>query len=192
MDQNKLAKDKSLRLLAGEYADLLSIQQDLAFASQSARKFSVVDETEDADGVLRRALWGAAVVAYRRCFTSGRGHGLVKRTRLVVPQAAIDLLSPDLHEIHQLAMKEANEHVAHRVDDELSPMPISLLFHNDDSGVAAVAGIALLGAIYIGPLPERSKLFGGLAEQLGATISTMAQAKQEELLSRASALLAEE
>ena len=64
VDQNELAKDKSLRLLAGEYADLLSIQQDLAFASQSARKFSVLDQTEDADGVLRRALWGAAVVAY--------------------------------------------------------------------------------------------------------------------------------
>ena len=191
MNQNELAKDKSLQLLAGEYADLLSIQQDLAFASQSARKFCVLDQAEDGDGVLRRALWGAAVVAYRRCFTSGRGHGLIKRKRLVVPQEAIDLLSPNLQEVHQLAMKEANEHVAHRVDDELSQMPISLLFRNDDSGVAVLAGIALLGAIYIGPLPERSKLLGDLAEQLGATISTMAQVKQEEVRARASALLAE-
>lgn len=191
MDQEEVAKDKALRLFAGEYADLLSIQQDLAFASQAAGRYSVLHQSENQDGLLLRALWGASVVAYRRCFTTGRGHGLIKRTRLVVPQTAVDSLRSDLQEVHQLAMKEANEHVAHRVDDKFSQMPISLLFQNDASGAAEVAGIALLGAIYIGPLPDQAELLGELTDQLGTAISAMAQAKQAEILARASALLSE-
>lgn len=182
MNLPEIQADPTIKTLAGEYADLLSIQQDLAFVADAAHRYAELNQ-EDLDGILHRALWGAAVVVYRRCFTSGRGHGLVKRARLVVPRSFIDSVTSNcLRETHQSALDTADRHVAHRVND-LSHMPISLLLEHDASGkVLGVPGVAVLHAVYLGPPPEQANLLGTLAEQLGVSIVTMANKKQEELL----------
>jgi len=185
-----VAKNPSIQHLAGEFADLLSIAQDLAFTSAAARRISTLNE-DDNEGVLLRSLWWASIVAYRRCFTSGRGHGLVKRSRLIVPEATIEELSPSMREIHDLALKEANEHVAHRVDDQLGQMPISLLFHTDESGSDEVAGVVALGATNIGPPAARAEMLADLADYLKGVIDALAVNKQRLILDQASTLLAE-
>ena len=134
--------------MAGEYADLLSIAQDLAFASGAARHFSSLG-AEDENGVLHRAFWWSSVVAYRRCFTTGRGHGLFQRSRLTVPPSIIESLSPQMRAVHDQALKEADKHVAHRVDDKMGQMPVHLLFRANERGEDEVAGVAVLGATKI-------------------------------------------
>ena len=189
MNLLQLEADPTITTLAGEYADLLSIQQDLAFVVDAAHRFAALDQ-DDPDGILHRALWGAAVVAYRRCYTSGRGHGLVRRTRLVVPRSLIDSLkSTCLRDLHEMALETADRHVAHRVND-LSQMPISLIIEHDASGSAVgVAGVAVLHAVFLGPPPQEANLLATLAEHLHVNIATLAEAKNEELLTYARGLL---
>jgi hypothetical protein len=191
MDPTEVAKDRILKGLAGEYADLLSIRQDLQFVAEAARRYQHLADGDDPDGVMRRAFWWSAVVAYRRSFTSGRGHGLIKRTRLMVPEPVVEALSAASKETHERTLRAADQHVAHRVDEKLSQMPISLLFHNDASGAAvpAVAGLAQLGALYVGPVPKEAGELAELADHLVRELEAALDAKRSELLSRASELL---
>ncbi|NNN10214.1 MAG: hypothetical protein HKL85_13610 [Acidimicrobiaceae bacterium] len=169
----------------------MSIAQDLAFASAAGRHLSTLDQKEDSDGVLQRSLWGAAVVAYRRCFTTGKGHGLVRRSRLRIPEKIIGELSPTMREIHDVVLKEADQHVAHRVDDELGQMPIWFLFDVNELGDDRVAGVVALGATRIGPPPDQVGMFSELTDHLKGVIQDMATEKQNLILTKASALLAE-
>jgi len=188
--KEEVAEDRTVQLLAGEYADLLSIAQDLTFASAAARRLSTLDQVDD-DGVLQRSLWGAAIVAYRRCFTNGRGHGFVKRSRLKVPKTTIDELGPTMREIHDLVLSEANQHVAHRVDDQLGQMPISLLFEVNESGNERAVGVVALGATRIGPPTDQINMLSELADFLVGVVQEMAADKQRMILARVSAILAE-
>src|SRR5579863_8519815 len=93
VDADEVSKNRQVRMLAGEYADLVSISHDLGFVADAIKRYVNLDTSEDPDGVLRRALWWSAAIAYRRSFTTGRGHGLIKRTRLVVPAPALEALT---------------------------------------------------------------------------------------------------
>lgn len=187
MDQSEVANDLTLQQFSGEYADLLSIQQDLAFVGEAARRYASIHD--DSDAVLLRALWGAALIAYRRCFTTGRGHGLVKRSRLVLPQTDIDALDGSLQEFHRLVLQSADQHVAHRVDDDKSPMPIYLLFGDDPTGKPQIVGITSLGALFIGPLPEGAEQLDRLADHFGTSVTRLIEIQRAAIFARASALL---
>jgi hypothetical protein len=191
VDQAEIAKNAEIQMLAGEYGDLLSIRDDLAFVKAAAERYVVIQNKSQEDGTLQRALWGAAVVAYRRCFTTGKGHGLIKRSRLVIPQTVIDALEIDLQETHTAALFAADKHVAHRVSD-LSQMPISLLFQNDASGGQEVAGLVVLGATYLGPMTDDAQKLSRLADQLHATTVSMAESKHGDILNLAARLLHDE
>lgn len=191
MKPDELSNDHAVRELAGELGDLLSISTDLQFVADSARRYQQVLTEDDPGGILHRALWWSALVSYRRCFTSGRGHGLIRRTRLKVPDVIVDALKPALKEVHKVTLKAADQHVAHRVSDELSQMPISLLTETDASGdVTRVAGLAQLAALYLGPPAENAEELAVLADHLRDELEPLISTKQEAISSRTSEVLA--
>jgi hypothetical protein len=176
--------DKSVSRLSGELGDLLSLHQDLAFVRETASRVAQLDPIDPPDPVLLRALWGSAVVAYRRCFTSGRGHGRVKRTRLKVTDELVEALEPELYETHKMALDTANQHVAHRVSD-FSQVSISLLMENLPSGPPRIIGIGILSAFLLGPEPGQATNLAKIAGRLEATMADQCGQKQAELLTAA-------
>jgi hypothetical protein len=168
--------------LAGEYADLRSIHTDLIFAGDAAERVAKSDQTTDP--VLTRSLWGSATIAYRRCFTTGKGHGPVRRTRLRVPQELLNSLSPDVLEIHSLALETADRHVAHRVND-LSQFPVSLITDSSSADPSKVIGIAEASVFQIGPSPEQAEKLSLLARGLATEIAGLADQKKAAILEAA-------
>lgn len=93
---------------ATEYADLRSIEGDLTFAREAFDRSANID-VHQADGALVvRALHSAALVAYRRCFTTGRRRTL---------REFADRLPAGLKVEHEQLLEEASRHVAHRVNE---------------------------------------------------------------------------
>jgi hypothetical protein len=180
MEPTEISKDKELSTLSGEYADLLSILVDLAFVRDSSRQYACIHE--DFDPVLLRALWGASVVVYRRCFNSGRRHGFVNRAHSFVLKAEIDSLNESQRDVHNNALESANQHIAHRVKVEHNQMPIHLLFDKDPAGNPKLAGITSLGALYVGPLPEQSQMLADLAEHLRKKLENLAEKRRAKSL----------
>jgi hypothetical protein len=178
------ATDPDTLRLAGEYGDLIAMQHDLAFVGAAARRFAALSNEGDEGGVLHRAFWSSAVIAYRRCFRNGRGHGLIQRPRLLLPDAVVETLEPRLKEMHAKALAEANKHFAHRVNAELSQMPIHLISQQDGAS-RNVIGVMAVQFAYLGPVTEEANLLGDLADRLGTRLAKMVDGKKEELISRA-------
>jgi hypothetical protein len=190
MVQSKIAEDPTIRTLAAEWADLESIKQDLQFVSAAAARLDLIGD-EDTDSIVRRALWASAVVAYRRCFTSGRGYGLMNRQRLKIPKSTIDLLDAELQATSAAAREMADRHVAHRVKEEWSQSPVHLLFDESNPDAPTYVGLTILSAVLIGPAAEEPPRLRALADQLIVVIESMAADKQAALASRVNEMLAE-
>lgn len=192
MNQSEVVTDHQIKVLTGEYADLISIGTDLQFVADAARKYASLEASEDQDGVARRAFWWAAVISYRRSFTTGRGHGSIPRSRLTVPPAAVSALDPAMKQVHKKALALGNQHVGHRVDESLSQLPVSLIFENRPSGEVLIAGIAQLGATYIGPISDEATQLADLADLLRSAVESEIEDRKTRLFARAAALLAGE
>jgi len=99
---------------AADYADLVSMIDDLGRVIQTSDALSAYAEEENA--VVEAALWESAVITYGRCFTSGKS-AIGKRSRRKMPTEALDTLSPELREAHEQVMELRNRHVGHRVGE---------------------------------------------------------------------------
>lgn len=189
MDPEEIIKDEELLKLAAEYADLMSIQTDLAFVKRACLSFLELDPNDD-NRTLTRALWSSAVIAYRRTFTTGKGLGLVRgRPRFRVPTSVIDALEDHLKFAHRAALEEGDKHIAHRTSHELDQFPVHLLFDKDPSGAMRITGIASMAVSRIAPPPEEVELLGKVADVVGIAIGDMARKKQEEVLARGMAIV---
>ena len=91
------------------YGHLFAIQQDLNFVIRALDRLSplIPDDSDDAS-VVAEALWSAALIAYTRCFTSGR------RTALRFDDLGLSRTMADLH--HELDSIR-DKHIAHPVSD---------------------------------------------------------------------------
>lgn len=123
-----------------------------------------------------RALWSSALVAYARCFKSGR--------RLRLPADALDVLELAERELHGALLDERDRHIAHQVDD-LERVLISVVGRSDGNS-QTVEGVALLMAKQIGPPREKVAQVRELAAKLkteaarrreAATASVLAEAQ---------------
>lgn len=144
----------------GLVADLYSIQSDLDFARQCGAGY--LQRGFDHDGqprqltdpeqtLLARALWSAAVIAYRRAFAVGKGHLVPKSQRFDIQGLRAQVLTPEQAAIDTQLRQMADQHVAHRVSDleqmrfqvALTPPPME----------RAVAGVGPMLLQMIGPEP---------------------------------------
>jgi|ERR1700733_8671219 hypothetical protein len=109
--------------MPGRIADLYSIQDDLQFASNSAvvyyrREFAEPKSPRDEEThtILNRALWSAALSAYRRAFTTGRSFNRGE-SRFNLAAMRESLLSAEQQQAHDDFYDVANQHIAHRSSD---------------------------------------------------------------------------
>lgn len=108
--------------LPGSIADLYSMQDDLEFARDCAVVYyrnafagteSPSDETRT---ILNRALWSAALISYRRAFTTGRSFN-PGESRFNLGAMREELLSAAQQQAHEGFRNVANKHIAHRSSD---------------------------------------------------------------------------
>jgi hypothetical protein len=90
---------------AAELADWVSLQQDLKHVIDALNDLKPLLQNPDESHTLVRALWTSALVAYCRCFSSGR------RIRLD-PEEVFGSKGPEL-EHHREATRMRDKHLAH-------------------------------------------------------------------------------
>lgn len=165
--------------LPGTIADVASLASDFAFAQEAFARVA----QEVLDDTVRRALWDAGIVAYRRGFTGGRGFLQQHRGRTKISPDAVAALEPPMQELHEAILDEANRHIAHRVDDR-EQVTVTLLLRNPLLG-QVLEGVAVLHARYIGPFPERAAAASSLAGTLQAAMTVELERLKQTLLESA-------
>ncbi len=125
----KFESDEAMKL-----ADVVSISQDLTFVIEATDRLLKLMQENNQDHVLIRSLWSAALVAYVRCFTSGRRFGLNKE---------IFLATDGGETTHQYFKDVRDKHIAHSVSP-FEEVQIGLVpsKHPDE----CVSGVAMLSA----------------------------------------------
>jgi hypothetical protein len=107
--------DPKTRELARELGELRLLWLDM---SQARALFERLAEMPDAWGDFRLAssLWTSGLIAYRRCFSGGKG--LARgRSRAPIPQGFVDALEPEQRELHDDSLLMADRQIARRVTD---------------------------------------------------------------------------
>lgn len=136
----------------------------------------------DTDGVLVRALWSSSLIAYGRCFRSGR--------RLRLPDEALGVLDAQEREFHDALLAERDKHIAHQVSD-LERIEMSV-FGKNEGGTRNIDGIAVLMAKQIGPPREQVGRLRALAAKLQTEVLLRRDAAQAQVLAEARAELEED
>jgi hypothetical protein len=121
---------QELAHLTSLWADLQLVEMSLHYRSQIPKSLKSI--------FTRRALWEQAVIAYGRCFTSGR--------RPQVPAGLVDQLSPSARAIHEAALIWRNKHVAHRVESSFESVEAFLVYRPDEAEPRAIRVRATVSA----------------------------------------------
>jgi hypothetical protein len=158
---------------ASQVADLRSLIMDLDYSRRlaelhprlpltvdepGATEVSYENAVTDADDI-RAAVMESAVIAYGRCFASGRS-ALVKQHRRRIGEF-VEQLDPDDRVAHERVIQVRDQHVAHRVDRLMHPVKVARLTTQDGTHV----GIGVLAATKVGDgvtLPSIVRLAGKL------------------------------
>jgi hypothetical protein len=113
-----VAKNREIILkspLAREYAEWWSIWCDLLSARQALHDRNGIEATPS-NMFSRRALWDGAVVAYCRCYKTGRQRAMLGKM--------LDGLTRSQRARHDEAMHWRDKHIAHRVDKKLETVMV--------------------------------------------------------------------
>lgn len=164
-------------------ADQASIIQDLQFVMDCCKRLlSVLAEPEeDRDPVVPQALWSAALVAYARCFGTGKRSGLSAEDVRTLP------LRGEVMKYHKWVIEErdkltvhpANPFAAAKVGAALSP---------PGHGERRVEGIVILATSRVLVDDTGVRQLGGLASELAKQTAEKAQVQQDFVLADAQQL----
>jgi hypothetical protein len=157
----------------GKIADLYSLTIDLDHVGRLAR-LSVDaatryegDDLDPDDRSLVRAYWEAALIGYRRCFTTGKAY-LVPRQGRPSLDDLVSSLDDRLQTAHRRFLTQADRHVAHRVS-ELQQITVTAVLTAPPLSPAA-DGIVCLVAHFVAPEPDDAHAMQKLAEVIGARL----------------------
>jgi hypothetical protein len=124
---------------AREVAELLSIKGDLDFVVAAAERLI---KNPDLDIVLQQALWSSAIVAYARCFGSGRRP----------PLTSADLTAAGVSSsYHESLQRMRDKHIAHMAEPFESATISVGLTPRDES--PAVIGVGMAASRWISDDP---------------------------------------
>ena len=161
-------------------ADYAGIFQDLTFVTEACQRLdALMREHEDKqDVVLTRALWSAIVVAYWRCFNTGKRFGLTEDDVLKLG------LKGEVIEYHRWIGDMRNKHIA----DSVNPFEIvriGAVLTPDGAEPAGVQGVATMSAHYLtvdeGGVQQIFQLAAGLRQP----VAQRAQALEATVLEEA-------
>ena len=108
--------------LSRELAELASIWADLLLVRQSLHDRKEMKKASQM--FIRRALWEQAVIAYARCFTTGRRRQLPESLRQRMVGGSV--------KVHDEIMRWRNQHVAHRVESDFEEASVTLTYRSDE------------------------------------------------------------
>jgi hypothetical protein len=100
----KRLRDKT----AKKHADLVSIYQDLKYVLWSTNKAIGLTRQNQIDDLVLQTYWSASLIAYRRCFNSGKRHGLDEHIYEKLPGDPIGA--------HNYYYEQASKLIAHSVN----------------------------------------------------------------------------
>ena len=125
---------------ARELAEAAAIFQDLGFVVQATKKLASLLKGGDSDPVIARSLFTAALVAYVRCFSSGK--------RAVLTPDIFAPLSGEPLACHQQYKDTRDKHIAHSVNP-FEEMLVGAVLSHPEAPVRDVEGVACLTASLI-------------------------------------------
>jgi hypothetical protein len=141
-------------------ADVIAIKQDLDFVAQAADRLVELLSTEEADGVLTRALQTAALIAYVRCFASGKRYGLNEETLDRGPEGA--------REYHEHLKDLRDKHIAHSVNPFEQTL-IAVILSSDER---TVEGVAQLSAQHLSFDQDGAEQLASYARRLSTVLDS--------------------
>ena len=152
----KLVTPEALRL-----ASLWSVTVDLDRVTAFCERLEALSADRDQmdapnDDVAFDAFWTGALVAYARCFATGR------RTQLLDPED----MPPVAIRWHDTFMALRNEHVAHHVDQRLEGFFVDALLSDPSAPHRVVEQIAVSGHKRTAASPEHVHQLAELARML--------------------------
>lgn len=126
---------------AATLADLISVRKDLEEAQDYVRQLQAIPASTHQSSehtVMRPALWKAVAISYRRAFTTGKSFTKGRR-RSRYPADIIESPGEADRAAHKAILKEADTHVAHRVDDDREGAEVKVVLRPPhDPGVEGV------------------------------------------------------
>ena len=164
-------------------ADQASVIQDLQFVMDCCKRLlsELARPEEDRDGVVPQALWSSALVAYARCFGTGRSAGLAADDvrNLPLQGAVMKFHTWVIEECGKLSARPADPFEAAKIGAVLSP---------PGQKERRVEGIAIFSAsrVLIDVIGVRQ--LGGLASELAKQTADKAQEQQDLVLADAQQL----
>jgi hypothetical protein len=135
-------------------AEAAAILQDLRFVVQATKKLSALLKTGEPDQVILRSLFTAALVAYVRCFSSGKRGVLTSEIFAPLPGEPIAC--------HNQYKDTRDKHIAHSVNP-FEEMMVGAVVSPPESGVREVEGVACLTATLVTYDVDGVEQLGGLA-----------------------------
>lgn len=170
-------------------ADLVSIRHDLGFVKQLCVELRPMLGAPEPP-IACPAFWEAAVIAYGRCFRSGRPHLSsrkgVARTRL---DDWIRYLDADDVAAHERMMALRDQHVGHRVSN-LEQVAVTL-YLNPDPDQRAVVGLGHLLMHHVVPEAQDVGRLEEMVDRLAAGVDENIQVLREEIVQEAGTRLDE-
>lgn len=127
---------------AREVADLLAMQLDLTFVCEACDLLLNLPTNDPGlEPLLTRALWSSALIAYARCFATGKRLGLDENDVRRVPRG------DEAVEFHRKMLNLRNKHIAHSVNPlefiKIGVM-VGTLSRDDEEGVTGL--VTLFGS----------------------------------------------
>lgn len=158
-------------------ADYVSVIQDLKFVQECCRRIlNTFRQPEgERDLTLLKALWSAALVAYSRCFGTGKRFGLQNEDVKKLP------LQGEVIEFHKWLRNMREKYVAHSVNP-FEMVKVGAMLPLPGQPQREVQGIATLGMYYL--LPDETGVWqlGGIAAGLAKLVAEKAEAQQQIVL----------
>jgi hypothetical protein len=165
-------------------ADQAAIIQDLQFVMECCKRLlsELVKPEDERDPVVPQALWSAALVAYARCFSTGKR----KRFGLTIEDVRTLPLEGAVAEYHKWLIDMRNTNVTHpadpsenvRVGAVLSPPPAD----------RRLQGIVILPRSRVLVDETGVRQMGGLAAELAKQVAENAKEQQDVVLADAQLL----
>jgi hypothetical protein len=166
---------------AQELIDLTSIFQDLGFVVACCDRLLDPLESSDRDNVLAQALWSAALVAYVRCFGSGKRVGL---DASFLEQVGLE---GEVQAWHRYLRNMRDKHIAHSVNP-FETILVGAVLTPSGKRDRKVEGIAVLALKHLTAADQGVYQLRQLAKALKRKVDERCQAQRGKVQADAEAL----
>lgn len=161
---------------ARNLADLASIHQDLSFVVDGLSRLLRLLQNDDEDTVVQQSLWTAALVAYTRCFATGKRLGLSEDILQTQEWEGDDPIK-----CHRYYRNLRDKHIAHSVNP-FEEVAVGLVLSPPDAQTWQVEGVAVLSRKLMFPSAEGVRTLLNLASCARREIASRAEALTDETL----------